>query len=234
MLLHLEARLQPGSCLILVVAGLWRQRPRRRWTSKMGCRRLALSLVLVTLFSCGVQAQKPEKDDQPEQTSFGADVGPREFMRKPIEIPVAALEVLRDTLSMDRGTVNCLKKEDIAPEQVPASWFLASETHLDGPGEIDLIVQPNLPKIPPGGPPNVPEARCLLGANVGPFWVLRNTRGRYGLLLETYALGLEVLDSRANGYRDIQTVSSTAVTRTTLLYKMAVAQYQLAQKKTEP
>lgn len=197
--------------------------------------RLVWLLMLVTVFDCSMGAQKPGKDDQPEQTGFGADWGPGgEFIRKPVELPAGAVEVLRDTLSMDRGTVHCLKTEGITPEQVPASWFLASQIHLDGPDEIDLIVQPNLPKIAPGGPPNVPEARCLLGANIGPFWVLRNTRGRYGLLLETYALGLEVLDSRSNSYRDIQTVSSTAVTRTTLLYKMAVAQYQLAEKRVEP
>lgn len=103
---------------------------------------------------------------------------------------------------------------------------------MDGPEEIDLIVRPDVFKL---GTRKLPEAAsCLLGANVIPFWVLRNIDGRYLLLLETYALELDVLDSRTNYYRDIQTVSSTAVVRTTLVYKMAVAQYQLADKKTEP
>jgi len=74
----------------------------------------------------------------------------------------------------------------------------------------------------------------MLGANVIPFWVLRNISGRYGLLLETHALGLEVLDSRSNFYRDIQATAATAGTHTIVLYKMSDAQYQFAERKTEP
>ena len=98
----------------------------------------------------------------------------------------------------------------------------------------NLIVQPNLPKIGTDELPHHQAFGCVLGANVGPFWVLRNTNGRYGLLLATYALGLEILDSRSNFYRDIQATAATAGTLTTVVYKMSVAQYQVAEKKTEP
>jgi len=191
-------------------------------------------LVIAAALQGSVGTQKPAKDAQPEQTAFGANWGPGQlFMEKPVEIPAGALQVVRDTLH--RGVVNCLNGHSITPEQAPASWFAASEIHLDGLEEVDLIVQPNLPKIVAHDVPLGEGAGCLLGANVGPFWVIRrNASGRYGLLLETYALGLVVLDSRANFYRDIQTVASTATTRTTVLYKMAVAQYQIAEKKTEP
>lgn len=184
--------------------------------------------MLAMVLESSISAQALQRDQQREQTTFGVE-WEKGDIRKPVEVPDAALQVLRDTLS--RGPLNCIKGKGTTPEQVPASWFVASEIHLDGPDEVDLIVVPNGPRmreLPPA-------ASCLLGANVGPFWVLRkNKSGRYGLLLETYALGLEVLDSRANFYRNIQTVSSTAVTRTTLLFKMDVAQYQLAEKKTEP
>jgi hypothetical protein len=140
--------------------------------------------------------------------------------------------VIRD--SFVRGDLNCLKHFGTTPDEVPASWIVASEIHLDGPDEIDLIVRPNVLRI---GAPDLPlrEASvCTLGANVIPFWVLRDIKGRYGLLLETHALVLEVLDSRTNFYRDIQTVAATAVTHTTVLYKMSDAQYLFAERKTEP
>jgi hypothetical protein len=193
----------------------------------MQCSPVVWFLVLATVLESSRGAQLPQSDQQREQTTFGFEWEPGDI-RKPVEVPDTALQVLRDTLS--RGPLNCIKGKGTTPDQVPASWFVASEIHLDGPDEVDLIVVPNGPrmsKLPPA-------ASCLLGANVGPFWVLRRVGGRYMLLLETYALRLDVLDSRTNSYRDIQTVASTAVTSTTIVYKMAVAQYQLAGKKSEP
>ena len=188
--------------------------------------RVVWLLVLVAVLECSVVAQKPGKEQQQEQSNFGGDAGSaEEFTRKPVEIPTAALQLLRDTLHP--GTIYCIEEKGTKLDQVPASWFVGSEIHLDGPDETDLVVRPNVFKLPEA-------ASCLLGASEIPFWVLRNVGGRYLLLLETYALELDVLDSRTNGYRDIQTDSATAVTRTTFLYKMDVAQYQLAEKKTEP
>jgi hypothetical protein len=194
--------------------------------------RLLGSLLLLAAVSACAGEQTTKKGNEPEQTVFGADPLPQQFIRKPVQVPPAALQVLRDSLG--RGAVNCLKSNGITADDVPALWFVASEIHLDGPEEVDLIVQPNLPKIRTDELPHHEASGCLLGANVGPFWVLRNTSGRYGLLLETYALSLEVLNSRSNFYRDIQAEGATAGTLTTILYKMAVAQYQVAEKKTEP
>jgi hypothetical protein len=192
-------------------------------------------VVFVAGLAVSVEAQKPSKNGQPEQTSFGADGGD-DFISKPVEIPLGALQVVRDTLSL-RPEAGCLERKGMTPEQVPALWFAASEIHLAGPDEVDLIVQPNFPKIASHElPPDTAEAaNCLLGANVGRFWVIRrNPSGRYSLLLATVALGLNVLDSRANFYRKIETAASTAGTTTTILYKMSVAQYQVAEKKTVP
>jgi hypothetical protein len=43
---------------------------------------------------------------------------------------------------------------------------------------------------------------------------------------------LQVLDSRTNAHRDIQTAAHTAVSSTVLLFKFYFAQYQLSEKKT--
>jgi hypothetical protein len=203
-----------------------RQSVNRRLWRQLG------SLPLLAAVTACAGEQTPKKENEPEQTVFGADPPPGEFIRKPVQVPPAALQVLRDSLG--RGTINCLKHNGVSADDVPALWFVASEIHLDGPEEIELIVQPNLPKIGTDELPHHQAFGCVLGANVGPFWVLGNINGRYGLLLATYALGLEVLDSRSNFYRDIQATAATAGTLTTVLYKMSVAQYQVAEKKSEP
>jgi hypothetical protein len=192
-----------------------------------------LMVIVATLLVSEADTQKlASEQERSEQTKFAPDAWRpgRQFVENPVEVPAGALQVLRDTLS--RGPLNCIKGHGTTPDQVPASWFVGSVIHLDGPEEVDLIVQPNIPKMIARELPLA--ASCLLGANVSPFWVLRSIGGRYSLLLETYVLTLGVLDSRTNAYRDIQTISSTAVTRTTFLYKMDVAQYQLAEKKTGP
>jgi hypothetical protein len=196
----------------------------------MGSKQFVWFIVLGVLLAVNegrATGQKTATDQAPEQTVFNAEPDASQMLvKQPAEIPDSALQVLRDTLT--GGIFNCLKSRGVTPEQAPASWFLASAVHLNGPDEIDLIVLPNVPSISnptnPGG--------CLLPAHGGLFWVLGPgiASGRYGLLLATYGLGLEVLNSRTNRYRDIQVGGES----TALLYKFAVQQYQLAEKKTAP
>jgi hypothetical protein len=179
-------------------------------------------LLFGVLFANAVHAQKAAKDQEPEQTDFGSD--PEVLIRKPVEIPDGALPFLRDTLS--RGTINCIKNVNgLTPEQVPASWFVASEIHLDGPNDIDFIVQPKaLGKSPsPNG--------CLFGAHVVPFWVLRNRDGNYDLLLQTGGDFLQVLDSRTNGYRDVKGIGLTAVSATSVTFRFDGKKYQASERE---
>jgi hypothetical protein len=188
---------------------------------------LFLAMLLTNVTGGSSVGQHTADDQELEQTIFDAEPNQGEMLvKRSVEIPDSGLQVLRDTLT--GGTFNCLKARGTTPAQAPASWFLASAVHLNGPNEVDLIVLPNVPNIAkptnPGG--------CLLPAHGGPFWVLGPgiASGRYGLLLETYGLRLEVFSSRTNRYKDIQIGSG----RTAALYKFAVQQYQLAEKKTEP
>jgi len=191
-----------------------------------------LVLTLLVTVPVGIaRGQNSTNDQKHEQTAFDAEPDSGAMhINKAEEIPDSALQVLRDSLS--RGPVNCLKSRGITPDQVPASWFLASTVHLNGTDQIDFIVLLNAPALArpenPGG--------CLLPANGGPFWVLGPGigSGRYGLLLAIYGHHLEVLNSRTNGYRDIQIGSMGITARTTAIYKFTVQQYQLAEKKTEP
>jgi hypothetical protein len=182
-------------------------------------------LIFGALFVNAVQAQKPAKDQEPEQTTFGSEAAPGEaLIKKPVEIPDGTLQFLRDTLG--RGTVNCIKNVNgLTPEQVPASWFVASRIHLDGPNEADLIVRPkDLGERPS-------RNRCLFGAHAVPFWVLRNRDGKYDLLLQTGGDGLQVLDSRTKGYRDIKALGLTAVSITFLTYQFDGEKYQPSKRE---
>lgn len=196
----------------------------------MGSRKLAWLIVLGVLLAVTegrASGQNSASDQALEQTVFDAEPNSSQMLvKRPAEIPDSALQVLRDTLT--GGIFNCLKSRGVTPEQAPASWFLASAVHLNGPNEIDLIVLPNVPSISnptnPGG--------CMLPAHGGLFWVLGPgiASGRYGLLLATYGLRLEILNSRTNRYKDIEVDGGRAA----LFYKFTVQQYQLAEKKTEP
>jgi hypothetical protein len=120
-----------------------------------------------------------------------------------------------------------MRQDGLERDQVPASWFVASEIHLDGVHEDDLIVQPrDLGQSPS---PN----HFLFGARIVPFWVLLGAAGKYRLVLGVRADGLDVLDSRTNGYKDIQVRQLTATKVTTVLFKRR-GKYEVAETKTEP
>jgi hypothetical protein len=172
----------------------------------------------------GIARGQNSSNQKQEQTVFqGEPDGDVMHINKPVEIPDSALEVLRDTIT--GGPANCVKSRGVTPGQASASWFIASAVHLNGPNEADLVVLLNEPTIAdpknPGG--------CLLPAHGNYFWVLGpgSTSGRYRLLLETEGLGLEVLNSRTNRYKDIQ----VGTARTLSLYKFTMQQYQLAETK---
>jgi hypothetical protein len=193
----------------------------------MGSKQLIWCVALGALLAANARVESGQSsENSPEQTVFDAEGDSSGLLvKRTAAIPDSALQVLRDTLT--GGTFNCLKASGTTPEQAPASWFLASEIHLNGPNEIDLVVLPNVPGISdptnPGG--------CLLAAHGGPFWVLGPgiASGRYGLLLATYGLGLRVLNSRTNRYRDIE----IGTERNTRIYKFTWQQYQLAEQKIE-
>jgi hypothetical protein len=177
-------------------------------------KRLVLLAFMVALAATLAHAQHANKPGSREQLVFSTE---QQLLpvERPVSIPEGALQALRD----NEYVRTCLSKGQ-TPEEIPASWFVGSEIHLDGPDEIDLIVLPN--------------NGCLLGANIGPFWVFRKTPQAYELVLDVHVHDLRVLGTRSNGYRDIRTWSATAVTRTTVLFRFDGHKYQPYQTKSEP
>jgi hypothetical protein len=136
-------------------------------------------------------------------------------VERPVNLPPSALAVL----ASDPAVVPILESEKIPADKIPAAWFSASEVHLGDGDERSLVVV---------------GTGKLLGANIGPFWVLRNNGGRVEVLLSTSTLGLEIKAERSNGYRDIEITAATADRVLTSTYKFDGKIYQLAEEASEP
>jgi hypothetical protein len=154
-------------------------------------------------------AQAKDQAQHHEQWHFSTE---RQItaVEKPAEIPVEVLGLLRtdDIVLCEKS---CLKEVE-AFDQIPASWFVASEVHLDGSDEVDLIILPN--------------RGCLLGANIGPFWIARKADQGYRFVLSWVAHDLDILPSRTKGYHDVRFTSSSANMISTVLCKFDGHKYR--------
>jgi hypothetical protein len=155
--------------------------------------------------------QQPQKSRSREQTAFSAEEG----INHPVSVPDDVLPILR-TFERIQG---CLTKGKV-PDQIPPSWFLASEIHLKDGGSPDLVV--------------MPANRCLFGANIVPFWVFRNTIKGHQLVLSESDFILELLKTRTNGYRDIRMVGLTATEELITIYKFEGRKYAMRRSYRRP
>jgi hypothetical protein len=149
-------------------------------------RRLILWFCIFLLLEPSGAGGKTER----EQTSFDAD--PSSQITRTVSLPDSVLQIL----AQDRQVVACMKENPIPSESSLASWFVASEIHLDGPDEVDLVVLP----VAQGN-----RLMCFHSVEgIGWFWVFRQVGVHYELALKTAGLGLIIRDARHHGYRDIQ------------------------------
>jgi hypothetical protein len=146
----------------------------------------AFILGLALTCSSGVQAQRHA---QPEQREFSAE---DEGVQRAVAIPQSVLDILGN----DRGVQDILENADPPLKKPPASWFSASEVHLAGPNEKDLIVVGEEP---------------VSGGNTARFWAFRPMLSGYELVLSDSAHDLQVKKKRWKGYREIELSGATAV-----------------------
>jgi len=135
-------------------------------------------------------------------------------------VPAPALE----TLKADNTVRSCLEKQKLSPDQLPASWFSASQIHLAGPEENDLLLQPIFS----------PERRqCFYGVECCVwFWVFRQVGNGYELVLKVFAGALGLRESVWKGYRDIQASSANANGFTTVTFRFDGTRYKEFRKRT--
>ncbi|HYB61276.1 MAG TPA: hypothetical protein VEH50_07335 [Methylomirabilota bacterium] len=154
-----------------------------------------------------------------EQTTFVAD--PAERLERPVPVPDAVLRIL----SKDEMVIGCMQSNPIPSGRSLASWFAVSEIHLNGPNEADLVVLP----VVQGSP-----SMCFHSVEgIGWFWVFRPIGPHYRLVLKTAGLGLSVLDTRHNGYRDIRSGGQVGNTATAVTFRYGTGgRYQEYRRKT--
>ena len=136
----------------------------------------------------------------PEQTEFGADSD----LDRPIPVPAAALKALRNTLQA-------------TSDELPAEGLRASEVHLGGPTEVDIVVP------------------VLAGGHAAFFYILRPVSDGYRLIFDSGGDSMTVLGTRSHGYRDLQIVGITmaGAARTTTIYRFDGRRYVNASEKTQ-
>ena len=167
---------------------------------------LCLPVLLIAL-AIGETSAQASRRSQKEQSHFGAEVA----IRKATEIPTDVMSILRE----DKRNQTCLRDGE-SPTNITSSWFVGSRIHLNGNGDADLVV--------------TARNNCLLGANLVPFWVFRNTPQGHELVLSVSALGLDVLNTKTNNYRDIRTGAATAQSVHTVIFKFDGKEYRAQTK----
>jgi hypothetical protein len=163
----------------------------------MNRKSLVMAFLLLLALTLSAQSQITRQSSQQEQSSFGTEELPGEtLVKRPVPVPDTVLQILKT----DDGVKSCLEYNPLVPGQLLGSWFIASEIHLDGPNERDLVI---LPTPHPGD-----TYMCFHSVSgIGQFWVFRKIGERYQLVLKASGTGLLILKTRNNGYRSIQTGS---------------------------
>jgi hypothetical protein len=142
---------------------------------------------------------------EPEQVRFSAG---DESVERPIRIPDEIVEILKN----DGGVRQVLESEHLAPGKLPMSWFAASEVHLAGPKEKDIVVV---------------GVGKLKRANVAAFWVFRPMHLGYEVLLTAIEHDLTITEERWKGYRIIKTSAVTATSLRSAAYRFEGGQYKI-------
>jgi hypothetical protein len=116
-----------------------------------------------------------------------------------------------DPLVLDTSR-SCRKSANVSAEEIPASWFIASAIHLDGPNEEDLVI--------------LPKNQCMNGANTGPFWIARKESMGYAVILSTGGNDLLILRSEHKGHSDVQVLTHLADKVTTVTFEFDGQNYK--------
>ena len=186
-------------------------------------KRLLLLMLLLFLPSVTSRTQDSGHAKKEEQSSFGTeDVPGTPRVVLPLPVPDSVVQ----SLETDENVRSCLQENPLDPGQSLGSWFIASEIHLAGPAEDDLVVVPSFKSS---------ESMCFQSvAGIGWFWVFRRVDTRYQLALKAAGNGLEVLGTRSSGYRDIQTSTLGQAGRhlTTMIFRFDGTRYQKYRETT--
>ena len=185
---------------------------------------VSLLLCVVLVGFAQVRQANPKENHEQHDFSIEQEIVPIE---RPVGLPESALQALQE----DSAVISCLADQNVKNDRVPSSWFVASEVHLAGPDEIDLIVLPAPLKA--SGPMHPAPNACFMGPYTGKFWVLRQAQKGYEIVLRDDAHDLGVRRTKWKGYRDIDTSLRTLNGTTIRLFRFDGKQYKLHSEKSE-
>jgi hypothetical protein len=94
----------------------------------------------------------------------------------------------------------------------------AAEVHLCGAGERDLVV--------------IGYGSQFAGANVGPFWIIRDLKTGPAVVLSEISLGLTIDTKRSNKCLNIEAIAATANQATTAEFRFNGEKYIASQQKS--
>jgi hypothetical protein len=150
----------------------------------------------------------------PEQTVFNlGENGP--VVKHPVPLSAAELTALAgdDLMKQDM--------DDNPPiTKLTGEGLEASVVHLHDSSERDLVV--------------IGSGRPFLGANVGPYWVIRDLPSGPQVAFRAIALQIVVKKTQSHGFRDLEAFAATAVTFSTVRYRFDGTQYRMTRSKQEP
>ena len=148
-----------------------------------------------------------------EQTTFSICADPT--VRTPVPLtPPELLALANDDLMQQE------RDQDPPISAFTGQGLEAAVVHLFNPREQDLIV--------------IGSGRPFLGADICPFWILRDLPTGPIVVLHTLMLSLEVLASRTHSLRNISTVSANASTNTTTVFHFNGTKYIVVRTRTRP
>jgi hypothetical protein len=98
---------------------------------------------------------------------------------------------LKRQLLKDADVMRCVAQTGAGAKQIKRDWFVVYRMDLNSDGRDDWIIKS--------------RAACMMGANVGAWWVYLDGAKSQQLLLKTNALALEILQTTSHGFDDLLT-----------------------------
>jgi hypothetical protein len=171
---------------------------------------MAFAIILV-MASLGFPAAEREESNVAHEQTIFTEGGP---LQRSVPLSADVLKVLLATKEAKQGLAFVGESQQSNVTQL----FRASEVHLSGPKEVDLVVI--------GVPP-------MAGVDHGWFWLVRSARKNPEILLFAGGDSLELMESRTLGYRDIRSVLPLASETHFSVYHYDDEYYKLWKEKWE-
>ncbi len=141
------------------------------------------------------------------------DIGP--VVKHPVTLSDAELAALANDEMMKQEL-----DQDPPITKLTRRGLEASVVHLSGADERDLVV------VGTGGP--------FIGANIGPFWVIRDLPAGPRVVFSTRALAMEIQKTSFGGLRNIEAFAATAEEGTTVDFRFDGKKYAEHEEKSGP